>query len=146
MKPRNRNTQSSNGSPQPSDTSKLSRIGFALTLTAALLCGLAISVSAQGSGVARIAREKGFTIPAVTRPANSTKYTFTVFDFPGTFTTSAFGINSGAASSKTEVVGAIGQDAINAIGFFGGFLMHYTKSKGTTTEAFRSVKMTGAAQ
>jgi hypothetical protein len=69
MKPTNHNTQSSNDSTQPSHTSKLSRLGLTLTLTATLLCGLAVSTSAQNSAVARIARERGFTIaPNVQTP------------------------------------------------------------------------------
>ena len=69
MKPTNHNTQSNNDSTQPSHTSKLSRIGLTLTLTATLFCGLAVSTSAQNSGVGRIARERGFTIaPDVQTP------------------------------------------------------------------------------
>src|ERR1035441_6603096 len=41
MKPTNHNTQSSNDSTQPSHTSKLSRIGLTLTLTATLHCARA---------------------------------------------------------------------------------------------------------
>lgn len=69
MKPTNDNSLISNNSTQPSHTSKLSRIGLTLTLTASLLCGLAVSTSAQNSEVARIARERGFTIaPNVQTP------------------------------------------------------------------------------
>lgn len=51
-----------NNSTQLSPTSKLSRIGLNLTLAATFLCGLAISTSAQNSGVHSIAPERGFTI------------------------------------------------------------------------------------
>lgn len=51
------------------------------------------------------------TQPAGMTPASSTSYSFTVLDFPGTLTTVGFGINSGAASSKTEIVGAVGNNS-----------------------------------
>jgi len=73
MKPTNDNSLISNNPTQLSHTSKLSRIGLTLTLTATLLCGLAVSTSAQNSDVAvvvaKIARERGFTIaPNVQTP------------------------------------------------------------------------------
>ena len=61
MKTTNDNSLISSNSTQRSPTSKLSRIGLTLTLTA-ISCGLAVSASAQDSAVST-AREKGFTIP-----------------------------------------------------------------------------------
>ena len=72
-------------------------------------------------------------MPQVTKPAISASYTFTVIEFPGTFYTFGTAINSGAASSKVEMVGAIGPGVVNPIGFTGSFLMHYEQSKGITT-------------
>jgi len=62
MKTRNNITHISNNSTQLSPTSRLSRIGLTLTLAATFLCGLAVSTSAQNSGVSGIAPERGFTI------------------------------------------------------------------------------------
>jgi Peptidase A4 family len=62
MKTMNDNSLISNNSTQLSLTSKLSQIWLTLTLTATLLCGLAVSTSAQNSDEVRIARERGFTI------------------------------------------------------------------------------------
>jgi probable HAF family extracellular repeat protein len=79
-------------------------------------------------------------------PAASPAYKFTVFGFPNTLNTNGFGINSGAANSKIEIVGAIGNQVANPIGYSGGFRMNYAQSKGVTTESFRSVNISGAAQ
>ena len=87
------------------------------------------------------------TQAAGTPPAISASYAFTVLNFPGTLQTVGFGINSGAASSKIEIVGAVGTNASpGPIGYTGGFLMHYAKAKGTTVEAFGSVNFPGAIQ
>jgi Peptidase A4 family len=65
MKTTNHNTQSSS----LTSASRTSRIGFTLALTASLLCGVAVSTSAQNSGVAKIAAERAFTIaPNVQTP------------------------------------------------------------------------------
>jgi len=78
-------------------------------------------------------------------PAASPKYTFTVFDFPDTFYTDGFGINSGAASSNLEIVGGIGNIGSPA-GFTGGFLMGYAKANGAITETFEGVNIPDATQ
>jgi len=81
-----------------------------------------------------------------TSPASSPKYAFTVLDFPGTLYTNGFGINSGAASSKVEIVGGIGTNVSDPIGYTGGFLMYYAETKSATTEIFRGVNIPGATQ
>jgi hypothetical protein len=81
-----------------------------------------------------------------TSPAASPKYAFSIFDFPGTFDTNGFGINSGAASSTVEIVGGIGTNHGDPIGFTGGFLMYYAKTKSATTETFEGVNFPGASQ
>ena len=82
-----------------------------------------------------------------TPPPNSPSFAFTVLNFPGTLQTVGFGINSGAASSKIQIVGAVGTNASpGPIGYTRGFLMHYTKATGTTTEVFRNVNFPGAIE
>jgi hypothetical protein len=81
-----------------------------------------------------------------TPPASSPAYSFTVLNFPGTLYTNGFGINSGAASSKVEIVGGIGPGTADPIGFFGGFLMYYAASDSSTKETFRGVNISGASQ
>jgi probable HAF family extracellular repeat protein len=71
-----------------------------------------------------------------TVPAGSPTYTFTVLAFPGTFSTSVAAINSGAASSKIEIVGG---DVWGPVGYTASFDMSYTGTKGATTETFRGV-------
>jgi hypothetical protein len=78
-------------------------------------------------------------------PAASPKYAFTIFDFPNTFYTDGFGINSGAASANMEIVGGLGNIAGPA-GFTGGFLMLYAKTTGVATETFEGVDFPGATQ
>ena len=90
--------------------------------------------------------------PSATQAATATlpaaaSYRFTVLDYPGTLETAGFGINSGAASSKTEIVGAPG--SINdpgPVGYRGGFLMPYTKTSAGVTETYRAVNFPGTKQ
>jgi hypothetical protein len=79
--------------------------------------------------------------PNETVPAGSPSYTFTVLAFPGTFSTDINGINSGAASSKIEIVGG---DGWGPAEYTGGFDLYYTGKKGPTTETFRSVNKPSA--
>ena len=81
-----------------------------------------------------------------TEPAVAPTYSFTVLDFPGTLTTVGFGINSGAATPTIEIVGGIGNDSISPIGYSNGFLMHYTMTKGLTSETYRGVNIPGALE
>jgi len=69
-------------------------------------------------------------------PAGSPSYTFTILAFPGSFSTNIGGINSGAASSKIEIVGAYDWAPED---YTGSFDLYYTVKKGPTTETFRSV-------
>ena len=118
--------------------------------------GLMLSTS-PGQAQSRLAGLRGIhhapapasrlTTPSPGTPApNLTSPKFTILNFPGTLTTVGFGINSGAASSKIEIVGAIGNNTAAPIGYFGGFLMHYTKATGTATESFHGVNIPGATQ
>lgn len=99
----------------------------------------------QGIG-ARIRAPKPVSEVDGAAPESSTKYSFTVLDFPGTLNTNGFGINSGAASSKVLIVGGIGSGAGQPIGFNGGFRLNYAETKGATTETFRGVNMPGATE
>jgi hypothetical protein len=80
---------------------------------------------------------QGTMQPNETVPPGSPTYTFTVLAFPGTFFTSVAAINSGAASSKIEIVGGDGWDA--SIGYTASFAMSYNAMKASTTEILRGV-------
>jgi hypothetical protein len=79
---------------------------------------------------------QGTMQPNETVPPGSPTYTFTVLAFPGTFFTSVAAINSGAASSKIEIVGA---DVWGPVGYAASFAMSYNATKPSSTETFRSV-------
>jgi hypothetical protein len=82
-----------------------------------------------------------------TTPLSSPTFAFTTFNVPGSLQAFGFGINSGAASSKIEIVGGVGSNASpGPIGYSGGFHMHYSQTKTTTTETFRGVNFPGAIQ
>jgi probable HAF family extracellular repeat protein len=76
----------------------------------------------------------------------SPTYTFTALDYPHTFTTVGFGINSGATTSKIQIVGALGNNTTGPIGYTGGFRLLYTQPKGSTGETFYGVNFAGVAQ
>src|SRR5271163_4585827 len=59
----------------------------------------------------------------------SPSYTYTLLSFPGTLSTSAYQINLGATSSKTEIVGQGGE---------GGFVVRVSGEK-TVTETYKAV-------
>lgn len=70
---------------------------------------------------------------AESRPAktpDSASYTYSLLSFPGTLYTYADGINLGASSSKTEIVGAYAYSA--------GFLAYVSGTK-TVTETYQTV-------
>jgi probable HAF family extracellular repeat protein len=70
-----------------------------------------------------------------TKTPGAPSYTYTLLSFPGTFYTYVNGINPGATSSKTEIVGGYG----NADGYIGaGFLAHVSGTK-TVTETYKAV-------
>jgi len=79
-------------------------------------------------------------------PESSPAYTFDVLDYPGTFYTNGFGINSGAATAEIELVGGIGDQSPGPLGFNGGFQVKYAATKSTTTETYQAVNYAGAAQ
>jgi probable HAF family extracellular repeat protein len=80
-------------------------------------------------------------------PGISPAYTFTVLDFPGTLQTAGFSLNSGAASTKMQIVGATGSNADpGPIGYRGGFLLHYAKTKTSITEIYSPVNYPGTTQ
>jgi hypothetical protein len=64
-----------------------------------------------------------------TKTPGSPSYTFTLVSFPGSLSTFAEGINLGATTSKTEIVGGAGE---------GGFLAKVAEKK-TVTEAYEAV-------
>lgn len=79
-------------------------------------------------------------------PSASVEYTFTVLDFPGTFYTNGFGINPGATSTKIEIVGGIGNQVAEPIGYTKGFQLQYAATKSATTETFGDVNVPSAVQ
>jgi len=117
---------------------------FALSLA---VLGMMLSTSpcqAQGKLAAlrrvnhqSVPASQGITRASETVPAGSPTYTFTVLAFPGTFFTTVDAINSGAASSKIELVGGDGWGT--GIGYTGSFAMSYNATKASTTEILRGV-------
>lgn len=89
--------------------------------------------------------QSGIQQDAATEPG-AMKYTFTVLDYPGTFYTNGFGINSGVTTSKIEIVGGIGNEIASPIGYSQGFQLQYAQASSTTTETYRSVEIPNAAQ
>jgi len=70
-----------------------------------------------------------------TKAPGAPSYTYTLLSFPGTLYTYANGINPGATTSKTEIVGGYG----TADGYIGaGFLGHVSGTK-TTSETYKTV-------
>jgi hypothetical protein len=75
-----------------------------------------------------------------TKTPGSPSYTYTVINFPGSLFTYAVGMNLGAASSKTEIVGGYGLD----VGITpAGFLARVSPKK-TVTEIYQTVKYSHA--
>ena len=86
-----------------------------------------------GSQRAAVKQNAGLTQP-------ETSYIYTLFDFPGSLSSLAFGTGVSGKSSKLEIVGCYGQAAS------GSFLMHYTAGKTKTTESYENIAVPGAAQ
>jgi uncharacterized membrane protein len=87
-------------------------------------------------------RSQAVGSPAHIPPPGSSSYTFTYFDFPQSPNTNPNGINSGAASSKIQIVGAY---AGPATGEESGLLLRVGLSKGTITEAYSTVNFHGSS-
>ena len=122
-----------------------------------LLCGLALSASlsmAQSTraGLGRMGPWHGHASKAVTPaaqippPPGSTSYAFTYLSYPQSPYTSAYSLNLGAKTWKTEIVGAYGP-AENVDGWGSGFLLNFSenKTKGTFTETFSTVNIPGSS-
>lgn len=109
----------------------LGLLGLALLPSTGLAqVGLASKLPAKrpASAAAQAARHQAET-------PSSPSYTYTLFGFPGTLYTSALGINLGATTSKTEIVGLAGQE---------GFLARVSGKK-TVTETYKAVNYPHAA-
>jgi probable HAF family extracellular repeat protein len=70
-----------------------------------------------------------------------TTYTYTLFDFPGTFYTYPAALNSASTTSAVEVVGGYG-DGLNLPQQ--SFLAHFSPTKTVTLESYQSVNVPGA--
>ena len=76
------------------------------------------------------------------QPSGST-YTYTLFDFPGTFYTFGTAINVHGSSSKLKVVGGYGNAPLLGND---SFLMDMTEHKAVTTEAYQTINVPGAPE
>ena len=76
------------------------------------------------------------------QPASSS-YTYTLFEFPGTFYTYPAAMTAHSNGSKIEIVGGYGSVSLLAAG---SFLLHVTTHKGVTTESYQAVNVPGAPE
>jgi hypothetical protein len=83
--------------------------------------------------------------PAKSQSARTggTSYTYTLFDFPGTFYTYPTALNVGAKTPKVEIVGGYGNGTLL---FSESFLLYGSENKGDVTEIYETVNVPGAAQ
>jgi probable HAF family extracellular repeat protein len=112
-----------------------------VALSAGLL-GLALSTSTGLAQVGlasklRAGRPASGAAQSASHPAKTpgASYTYTLLSFPGTLYTYASGINPGATTSKTEIVGGYGSADAD---LDEGFLAHVSGKK-AVTEAYRAV-------
>jgi len=73
------------------------------------------------------------------QPSGSS-YTYSLFDFPGTFYTYGVALNVGASSPRLEIVGGYGDAPLLG---YESFLMYGSENKKTVTEAYQSVNFPG---
>lgn len=114
---------------------------FALALA---LSGLTLSPStslAQGRPAAGLHKHKPFSASSASKTIQSaqpegTSYTYTLFDFPGTFYTFGIGMNVGATVPKIEIVGGYGDAPLLGNE---SFLMYASLGKKASTESYKSV-------
>lgn len=117
----------------------LQHIALALALS-----GLTLSPStslAQGRLAARLHKHNPFSASSASKTIQSAQpdgpsYTYTLFDFPGTFYTFGLAMNVGATVPKIEIVGGYG-DAPE-LGTE-SFLMYASLGKKVSTDYYRSV-------
>ncbi len=69
------------------------------------------------------------------QPAGSS-YTYTIFDFPGTFYTFGVALNVGATTPEIEIVGGYGDAPLLG---YDSFLMYESQGKPTVTESYKNV-------
>src|SRR5580658_602465 len=111
------------------------------------LAGLALALSAspglaQGRLAARPHKRSAFspsssaskTIQSAQPDGSS--YTYTLFDFPGTFYTFGVALNVGATTPKIEIVGGYGDAPLLG---YDSFLMYESQGKPVVTESYKSV-------
>ena len=84
---------------------------------------------------ARVASSQTPTANHQTKTLGTPSYTYTLLSFPGTLATYAYGINSGATTSKIAIVGEY-DPAVESTQ--AGFLTHVSAKK-TTTETYQTV-------
>src|ERR1700722_16957000 len=112
-------------------------------LSASLSCAAALAQT-QPSSNGPVCCRLGFPISKMKTqsigPANppaetpsSPSYTYTLLSFPGNLYTYASGINPGASSSKTQIVGGLGSNSAE-----GGFLLGVSGTK-TVIETYHTV-------
>jgi len=107
------------------------------------LLSLAPTAAAQGTLSMRAAAHGPAREPeAQTSRPSGTTYTYTLFDFPGTFYTSGAALNLGAATHANEIVGGYGSAPDL---FQESFLARFSKSKGVELESYQSVNVPGAS-
>jgi hypothetical protein len=78
-----------------------------------------------------------------TAPPGGGVYTYSLFDFPGTFYTYPTALNVGAKAPKVEIVGGYGDADLL---FPESFLLYGSEKKGGVTETYETVNVPGVAQ
>ena len=73
--------------------------------------------------------------------SQTSSYTYTLFDFPGSLSSLPLGTAVSGKSSKIEAVGCYGAAANAGT----SFLMHYTAGKTATTESYQEIVVPGSA-
>lgn len=119
---------------------------FALSM-ASLGLTLSSSLSEAQNGLAHL-QNRFHSAPSSTRTIQSAQpdgssYTYTLFDFPGTFYTYPSSLNLGVSNPKIDVVGQYG--VISALSP-NGFLLRGSEGKGVVTESYQTVDFPGVSQ
>jgi uncharacterized membrane protein len=123
-----------------------SRYFASLLVCLGLLLTASLAMAQGTSAMHPLHRPPSSSSPAAKiQPAqpSGSSYTYTLFDYPGTFYTFGVALNVGATSPKVEIVGGYGNSPVLGNE---SFLMYGSESKGVVTETYQSVTFPGATE
>jgi hypothetical protein len=109
-------------------------VGLMFSASSTLAQGKLAALKRNRAAISHVSQSTSRPTPAPT-PAGSAYTTFSYIDYPQAPYTAAIGINSGAASSKMEIVGVYGPD--DPLG--PGFLMFLDEAKHATVLTYETV-------